>query len=100
MRNLRCNPRDGVWDLAGPTSLAQITPTLDGGPLQHVLWSPNGSDLAVIDSVGRVTILTIAISLNRPNVYRSGSFDSIDDIHAVVGAYWLNLMPVRQQLVC
>ncbi len=99
-RNPRCHPRDGGWDLSDPTIFPQVTPSLDGGPLRHVCWSPNGSDLAAIDSSGRVSILTLANSLNKPNLVRSSQIDPTEDIHSVVGAYWLNLFPIHQRPVC
>jgi mediator of RNA polymerase II transcription subunit 16, fungi type len=71
----------------------------DGLALQHLCWSPNGSDLAAIDAVGRVSILTIGTFMNKPSLARSGHTDPTEDMHAVVGAYWLNLLPVQNRPV-
>jgi mediator of RNA polymerase II transcription subunit 16 len=98
-RNIRTHPKDGTWEMSGPTTIPQITPSLDGGPLQHLCWGPNGSDLAVIDAAGRIAILTLGHSLNRPNFTRSSQMDSPEELHAVVGAYWLNLSPNTQRPV-
>jgi hypothetical protein len=95
LRNLRCSARDGSWGLREPT----LTPPLgnmEGGPLKHLSWSPTGSELAVIDAAGRVTILTIFSSLNKPTLARHPQTDPTDDLHAVVGCYWLNLAPYPQ----
>lgn len=92
LRNLRCHPDDGTWALSEPT----ITPNfsaLDGGPLKHISWSPTGSDLAVIDAAGRVTILSVFSSINKPSLSRPCQVDPIDDLHGVVGCYWLNQAP-------
>lgn len=100
LRNLRCSPEDGSWALSEPS----ITPPLvnmDGGPLKHLCWSPTGSELAVIDSAGRVTILAIFASLNKPSISRNCQVDPPDDLHKVVGCYWLNLGPYpANRLVC
>jgi mediator of RNA polymerase II transcription subunit 16 len=99
LRNLRCHPRDGSWDLSEPTVTPQLTTNLDGGPLKHISWSPTGSELAVVDSAGRVTILQIFSSLNKPTLARPCNTDSADDLHAVVGSFWLNLAPVQNRMV-
>ena len=92
-RNLRIHPKDGSWDLSDPTIIPQIAPTVDGGQLKHLCWSPNGADLAAIDSAGRIAILNLAQSLNKPTFTRNSNVDPIEDLRAVVGAYWLNLSP-------
>ncbi|PQE11142.1 RNA polymerase ii mediator complex subunit sin4 protein [Rutstroemia sp. NJR-2017a BVV2] len=98
LRNLRCHPRDGSWDLSEPTVTPQLATNLDGGPLKHLSWSPTGSELAVVDSAGRVTILQIFSSLNKPTLARPCLTDSADDLHAVVGSFWLNLGPVQNRM--
>lgn len=93
LRNLRCHPGNGSWGLSEPTLTPPFTPSLDGGPLKHLCWSPTGSELAVIDATGRVTILAIFSSLNKPTLSRPCQTDPTDDLHGVVGCYWLNLSP-------
>jgi mediator of RNA polymerase II transcription subunit 16, fungi type len=98
-RTIRCHPVDGSWDLSEPTLVPQVNPVQDGISLQHLCWSLNGSDLAAIDAVGRVFILTISTFMNKPSLVRSGHTDSTEDLHAVVGAYWLNLLPAQNRPV-
>lgn len=93
LRNLRCHPEDGSWTLSEPTTTPPFTATLDGGPLKHLSWSPTGSELAVIDAAGRVTILGLFSSLNKPTLHRASQVDPADDLHRIVGSYWLNLAP-------
>lgn len=90
-RNLRCHPENGTWGLSKPTTIPQLLNNLDGGPLKHLSWSPTGTELAVIDSAGRVTLLQIFASLNKPMGYRPCGPEAPDDLHAVVGCFWLNL---------
>lgn len=94
LRNLRRHPDDGSWALSEPTVTPPFTTTLDGGPLKHLSWSPSGSDLAVIDAAGRVTILGLWATLNKPTLHRPSQVDPADDLHRVVGCYWLNLAPL------
>lgn len=94
LRNLRVNPEDGSWALSEPTLTPSFSAAQDGIPLKHLSWSPTGSDLAVIDASGRVTILDIFSSLNKPSLKRSCQLDDpADDLHAVVGCHWLNVAP-------
>ncbi|RYO79913.1 hypothetical protein DL766_003840 [Monosporascus sp. MC13-8B] len=94
LRYLRADPKDGTWGLSEPTPLAPW-PNLAGGPLVHLSWGPavTSSELAVIDAVGRVLIFNFGLNLNRPTLTRRWDTDPIDDLHAVVGTYWLNLVP-------
>lgn len=91
LRNLRCDPENGAWALSEPTVTPSFSTAMEGGPLKHLSWSPTGSDLAAIDAAGRVTILSVFSSLNKPVLSRIGQGDPSDDLHAVVGSYWLNL---------
>jgi mediator of RNA polymerase II transcription subunit 16 len=72
---------------------------MEGGPLKHLSWSPNGSDLAAIDAAGRVTILSVFSTLNKPTLSRVGQGDPSDDLHAVVGSFWLNLITLPNRYV-
>ncbi|THV55740.1 hypothetical protein BGAL_0004g00630 [Botrytis galanthina] len=97
LRNLRCHPEDGTWGLSEATVIPQLTNNLDGGPLKHLSWSPTGSELAVTDSAGRVTLLQIFSSLNKPMMCRPCGPEPADDLHAVVGCFWLNLGPFQNR---
>jgi mediator of RNA polymerase II transcription subunit 16 len=96
-RNLRCHPVDGSWDLSEATSSHRHP---DAIPYQHLIWSPNGIDLAAIDAAGRISIFNSNLFLNAANMIRDGAVDPADDLNAVVGAYWLNLMPPQMRPVC
>lgn len=91
LRNLACDPADGTWALTEPTITTSASPALEGGPFRHVSWSPTGSELAVIDSVGRVTILAIFSTLNKSELKRPAQFDPVDDLHRIIGTFWLHI---------
>ncbi|KHN99933.1 Mediator of RNA polymerase II transcription subunit 16 [Metarhizium album ARSEF 1941] len=93
LRFLRCHPDTGVWELSEATTceLVKGSPAI---PLVHLEWGPtNTPDLAVIDAAGRVALVSFAISLNHPFINRHWETDMIDDLHGVVGCYWLPLAP-------
>lgn len=95
-RCLRVNPSDAVWDLSEPTPY-EVSGLLPNGPIVHLVWSTaTFPELAVIDAFGRVLILTFPMTVNRPYETRSWKNDAADDLHSVVGCYWLPMAPPRQ----
>lgn len=98
LRYLRRSTDNGAWDLSEPTTcpLVKGSPAI---PLVHLVWANTSSpDLAIIDAVGRVSIVSFSISLNHPFLQRKWDTDPVDDVHAVVGAYWLSITPSNQQV--
>lgn len=93
LRNLRCHPGNGTWALSDPTITSSTIPAPEGGPLRHLSWSPTGSELAIIDSVGRITIMGLFSTLNKSSLQRPSQLDPVDDLHRVVGSFWLNIAP-------
>ena len=99
LRFLRCHPGTGDWDLSAPTPCPLVSPAPGGPPIVHLAWAPPSThEVAVIDAVGRISILSFSITLNRPYMMRRWEADPIDDLHAVVACYWLplNVTPGRQ----
>ncbi|KAK7714166.1 Mediator of RNA polymerase II transcription subunit 16 [Diaporthe eres] len=101
--NLQCSrahPSDASWELSEPTPCSIFSPTLPGGPIVHLAWSPAmNPELAVIDAYGRVCLLLFNNSLNKASfVTRKWDADTPDDLLSVVGCYWLPLFvpPNRQ----
>jgi mediator of RNA polymerase II transcription subunit 16 len=99
LRFLRSHPDNGSWQLSQPTPW-NLGATLPGCPIVHLAWAGQSSpELAIIDSVGRVSILSFSITLNRPYPVRKWDQDSADDLQAVVGCYWLPLASSSRQVV-
>ena len=93
LRFLRCHPETGVWELSPPTSCAALPPATGGVPIANLAWATTSSpELAVIDALGRIAILSFSITLNRPYLTRRWDQDT-EDLHPVVGCYWLPLSP-------
>ncbi|KAK4173010.1 putative mediator of RNA polymerase II transcription subunit 16 [Triangularia setosa] len=101
IRYIRCNPENGEWDMNDPSSSGTVSlghslssfislPSA-GAPIVHVAWAPTTHmpDLAVIDGLGRITILTFPLQINRPYPARKWDADPVDDLHSVVGCHWL-----------
>ncbi|KAE8325153.1 mediator of RNA polymerase II transcription subunit 16 [Aspergillus sergii] len=91
LRHLECRPSDGKWVLSDDTPLHPVAEAHGGQPLVHLCWNEIGSELAVVDSSGRVSIYNIAISLNSLAGQRQAAFDPVDDAAQIVGMMWLNI---------
>lgn len=76
--------------LSDKTSSIPVTEAHGGLPLVHLLWNETGSELAVLDSSGRLSIYTITTALNQIAGQRQATFDPDDDGNQVVGIMWLN----------
>lgn len=57
--------------------------------LVHLSWSHTGNELAIVDRLGRISIYTLSVAINRFNISRRCNVDSEDDLGAVVGMTWL-----------
>ena len=61
------------------------------GELSSLAWSPTGSDLAILDITGRLSILRPQPGTsNRFAKVRSGLLDETDELSQVVGMHWLS----------
>lgn len=97
MRHLRCRPDDGKWVLNEETPLNQVTDAHGGYPLVHLSWNEGGSELAIADSAGRISIFAISMAMNSFGCSRNPMMDTGDDGNQVVGMLWLNMnRPVRK----
>ncbi|KAL2785045.1 mediator of RNA polymerase II transcription subunit 16 [Aspergillus keveii] len=90
VRHLHCQPSDGRWVLSEETPLNQITEAHGEHTLVHLCWNEAGSELAVADASGRVSICSIPIALNSVNGARPATLDTEDDGGQIVGMMWLN----------
>lgn len=90
VRHLQCRSLDGKWQLSEHSSLAAVTETHGGSQLTHLCWNETGSELAVVDCLGRVSIYSLSMALNCVTGLRQASFDSGDDSSQIVGMMWLN----------
>ncbi|KAH8697294.1 putative RNA polymerase II mediator complex subunit Sin4 [Talaromyces proteolyticus] len=91
VRHLVCQPSDGKWTLSEEYPLNQTTETHGGQFLAHICWNESGTDLAVIDTSGRISIFSISTALNNIVMSRQTVLDQADDGAQVVGMMWVNI---------
>ncbi|OQD89518.1 hypothetical protein PENANT_c002G09063 [Penicillium antarcticum] len=90
IRHLQCSTLEGKWNLGKETPLTTSIEAHHGNQLAHLSWNETGSELAVVDCSGRISIYSISIALNSLSILRQASFESGDDNSQVVGLMWLN----------
>ncbi|OAL70354.1 hypothetical protein A7D00_5320 [Trichophyton violaceum] len=91
LRNLNCSPEDGKWSLSDGDHEHPITEAQTGHTLVHLAWNEPGTDLAVVDSCGRISIVGMSIGLNVLIQSRPPALDPDDDGNQPVGLMWLAL---------
>ncbi|KAL2269964.1 hypothetical protein VTJ83DRAFT_2148 [Remersonia thermophila] len=102
LRFLRSNPQTADWQLSEPSFWApapahpapspsgSASPVSTSAPFVHLAWAPSSNpDLAVIDALGRLTLLSFHLSINQTCPVRRWETDLVDHLHKVVGCYWL-----------
>ncbi|KAI9840028.1 MAG: hypothetical protein M1819_000220 [Sarea resinae] len=88
LRNLLCRPEDGKWTLSREFPVASTFQ--DGLQISHLMWNHNGTDLAVVDVYGRISVYSVYVAINRISVSRHSSAEQMDDLNAVTGMSWLS----------
>ncbi|KAA8908454.1 mediator complex, subunit Med16 [Sphaerosporella brunnea] len=88
-RHLACNPADGRWLLSPAYPIANVTRMHEGQKLQHVTWSSQGADLAVVDVFGRVSFYTVIVAINALQLVTMIPVEQDDDMSALAGFWWL-----------
>lgn len=90
VRNHICTPDNGRWGLSKEYPIQQVQSLHEGAYLAHLSWNHSGSDLAIVDVMGRISIFSIIVAMNRMITSRSCLADQDDDLNAVAGLFWLN----------
>lgn len=86
-----CRAEDGKWTLSRDYPLNQNSSVHEQPNFVHLSWNQTGSELAVVDIFGRISIFSILIATNRFVMSSSCVLDQEDDLGAIVGLSWLNI---------
>lgn len=84
-----CKADNGKWALSDEKPANPIAEAHGGHTFVHLCWNEPGSDLAVVDSCGRILIVSMSIAFNVLVTSRSALIDSDDDGNQPVGLMWL-----------
>lgn len=91
LRNLACRPGNGQWGLGDEKSHSQVAEAQGGHVFTHLCWNEAGSDLAAVDSCGRILTLSMSVALNAFTLSRTAIIDPDDDGNQPVGLVWLGI---------
>lgn len=84
-----CNPKDGQWILTEGYPVHQVVRAHEGQQIAHLSWNAMGTELAIIDVLGRVSFFGVYMSVNMLQCYAQFT-DQEDDLGAMVGFWWMN----------
>lgn len=90
LRNLHCDPTTGLWGLSEGDHAKIISLVHNGHSLKHLSWSLSGTELAVTDTLGNISVFSLLIAINRCTVSRRCVLGAEDNLSTVVGLMWLN----------
>lgn len=82
---------NGTWTLSQESRIEQVTIAHGGQQLSHLSWSPSGVELAVVDTLGRISIFQMINAMNRYIQSRSTKSDHEDDLGVMIGMTWLTV---------
>jgi hypothetical protein len=66
--------------------------------LVHLAWNYVGSELAAVDSCGRIFIFQNVSSMGQMHLLRSGASDPDNELHSLVALYWLPVTPYLESV--
>jgi mediator of RNA polymerase II transcription subunit 16, fungi type len=89
LRNMLCKPEDGKFVLSSEATIAHLPAASEGRQIVHLSWNPTGTELAVVDSLGGVTLYIIWITVNRLQTARAlPREEQVDDCSAILSTFW------------
>ena len=88
---LRLNRRTAAWELSAKYQLDLVTDDVVPHEYTHLCWSSTGTDLAIVDTRGRVLAfgMSTASAANRFQDLNFVNTDQGDDLRRAVGVFWL-----------
>lgn len=96
-RCLRFHSTTAKWGLSKDYAVVKRPMTDEHHPFVHLEWSQTGMDLAVADTVGRISVFTFSpTAVNHSSEATIAAIDQPTELDRAVGMLWLNPdRPVR-----
>lgn len=91
LRMLVCTVNDGKWALNDEKSPDLVTEAPGDYTYTHLSWNELGTDLAIVDSRGRIMTFAMSMALNALNLQKPAAIDNYDDMNSPVGLMWLSI---------
>jgi mediator of RNA polymerase II transcription subunit 16, fungi type len=94
-RCLRFHSTTAKWELSKDYAVVQRPVTDENYAFVHLEWSQTGMDLAIADTVGRISVYTFSTTaVNHSTAAPIATVDRQNELDRAVGMFWLN--PDRQ----
>ncbi|KAL8920524.1 MAG: hypothetical protein Q9172_004478 [Xanthocarpia lactea] len=90
LRNLYCDPASGLWNLSDGDEAKEVALVHAGQTLKHLSWNDPGTDLAVIDTLGHISVFSLLTSINRCSVTKRCVLGVENNFSVPVGSTWLS----------
>lgn len=91
LRLLVCRARDGKWGLNDEKPADLVTEAQGDCSFTHLCWNELGTDIAVVDSWGRIMTFGMSVALNFLSSQKPATTDNYDDMNYPVGLTWLSI---------
>ncbi|KAL1954471.1 hypothetical protein VTO42DRAFT_1147 [Malbranchea cinnamomea] len=79
------------WSLDDDNPGNLITEAHDDHTFTHLCWNELGTELAIVDSCGRISTFAMSIALNALSSQKPATIDPCDDGNYPVGLMWLSI---------
>ena len=89
LQHLICEPHTGQWNLSKQYQINDVRSAHGNTDLVHLSWSHLGSEIAVIDILGRISIHMVLLAMNRATCVKRCIQEPEDDLSSAVGFMWL-----------
>lgn len=90
-RCLRYHSKTAKWELSNDYPVAKRQGTDEQHTFVHLEWSQTGMDLAVADTVGRISIFTFSTTaVNHAHAAPVPAIDQPSELNRAVGMFWLS----------
>ena len=91
LRLLACRANDGNWALNEEKPSNLVIESQDDYTYTHLTWNDLGTDLAIVDSRGRIMTFAMSMALNSLSPQKPATIDSYDNVNSPVGLIWLSI---------
>ena len=89
LQHLICDPHTGQWNLSKQYQIHDVRSAHSDTDLVHLSWNHSGSEIAVVDVVGRISVHMVLLAMNRATCVKRCIQDPEDDLNSAVGLMWL-----------
>lgn len=88
LRHLLCDPQNGQWRMSNEYFIDDLPQVHNEHQVVHLSWSHAGTEIAIVDVFGQISIYNVFLAINRLTAMRRCTLDQ-DNLSAVIGLMWV-----------